>query len=211
MPEPIRVISQPTWGDPDVGALERLTAALGEGGVLLHKIDRDELTIVVAADRWVETATYLRDEEGYDFLSDVVTADWLGYGGDVAGYWGTNQFGGRDLNRVGSWGNAVVPKPLVDKRFSVSCHLLKLITVEPGAHRRVRIQAWLDDGEEIATLIPVYPSADYHEREAYDMMGVRFTGHPNLVRILLPDYWAGHPHRKDSPVGGEPVQFSDEV
>ena len=58
MPEPIRVISQPTWGDPDVGALERLTAALGEGGVLLHKIDRDELTIVVAADRWVEAATW---------------------------------------------------------------------------------------------------------------------------------------------------------
>ncbi len=43
------------------------------------------------------------------------------------------------------------------------------------------------------------------------MMGVVFTGHPNLVRILLPDYWEGHPHRKDSPLGGEPVQFSDEV
>ncbi len=211
MPESIRAISQPTWGDPDVGALERLTAALGEDGVLLHKIDRDELTIVVAADRWVETATFLRDTEGYDYLSDVVTADWLGYGGDVAGYWGANQFGGRDLNRAGSWGNAAVPKPLGDKRFTVSSHLLKLMTVAPGEHRRLRIQAWLDDGEEIATLIPVFPSADYHEREAYDMMGVVFTGHPNLVRILLPDYWEGHPHRKDSPLGGEPVQFSDDV
>jgi NADH:ubiquinone oxidoreductase subunit C len=210
MPEPIREISQPTWGDPDLGALERLTAALGEGGVLTHKIDRDELTIVVAADRWVETATYLRDTEGYDYLSDVVTADWLGYGGEVAGYWGTNQFGGRDLNRAGSWGNARVPKALGDKRFTVSSHLLKLMTVAPGEHRRLRIQAWLDDGEEIATLIGVFPSADYHEREAYDMMGVVFTGHPNLVRILLPDYWEGHPHRKDSPLGGEPVQFSDD-
>ena len=70
------------------------------------------------------------------------------------------------MNRAGSWGNAAVPKPLGDKRFTVSCHLLKLMTVAPGEHRRVRIQAWLDDGEEIATLIPVYPSADYHEREA---------------------------------------------
>ena len=101
-----------------------------------------------------------------------MTADWLGYGGEVAGYWGTKAFGGRDMNRAGSWGNAAVPKPLGDKRFSVSCHLLKLMTVAPGEHRRVRIQTWLDDGEEIATLIPVYPSADYHEREAYDMMGV---------------------------------------
>jgi len=68
--------------------------------------------------------------------------------------------------------------------------------------------SWL---EELPTLIPLYPSADYHEREAWDMMGIRFAGHPNLVRILLPDYWEGHPHRKDSPIGGEPVQFSDEV
>jgi NADH:ubiquinone oxidoreductase subunit C len=211
MPEPIRVISQPTWGDPDLGALERLTAALGEGGVLTHKVDRDELTIVVAPVRWIDAALHLRDAEGYDFLSDVVTADWLGYGGDVAGYWGSASFGGRDLNRSGSWGNAVVPKPLGDKRFSVSCHLLKLRTVAAGQHRRLRIQTWLDDGEELATLIPVYPSADYHEREAWDMMGVRFAGHPNLVRILLPDYWEGHPHRKDSPVGGEPVQFSDDI
>jgi len=112
MPEPIRAISQPTWGDPDLEALERLTAALGEGGVLTHKVDRDELTIVVAPERWIDAALHLRDAEGYDFLSDVVTADWLDYGGDVAGYWGTEAFGGRDMNRSGSWGNAAVPKPL---------------------------------------------------------------------------------------------------
>ena len=94
----------------------------------------------------------------------------------MAGYWGTDAFGGRDMNRSGSWGNAAVPKPLGDKRFSVSCHLLKLLTVAAGEHRRVRIQTWLDDGEELATLIPVYPSADYHEREAWDMMGIRFAG-----------------------------------
>ena len=210
MPEPIRAISQPTWGDPDLDALASLTEALGEGGVVTHKIDRDELTIVVAPERWVEAATHLRDAQGYDFLSDVVTADWLGYGGDVAGYWGTEAFGGRDMNRSGSWGNAAVPKPLGDKRFSVSCHLLKLLTVEPGAHRRLRIQTWLDDGEPLATLIPVYPSADYHEREAWDMMGIPVEGHPNLVRILMEDDWEGFPLRKDYPIGGEPVRFSGE-
>lgn len=211
MPESLLEIGSPTWGDPDTGALERLSAALGEGGVLAHRVDRGELTIVVAADRWPATALHMRDVEGYDFLSDVMTVDWLGYGGEVAGYWGTDQFAGRDMNRAGSWGNAVVPRPLGDKRFSVSCHLLKLRTVEPGAHRRVRIQCFLDDGEPVATLIGIYPSADYHEREAWDMMGIRFDGHPNLMRILLPEYWEGHPQRKDYPVGGEPVQFSEET
>ncbi len=209
MPEPIREISSPTWGDPDTDALERLTVALGEGGVLGHKIDRDELTIHVAVACWVDAARHMRDAEGYDFCSDVVTADWLGFGGEVAGYWGSPQFAGRDMNRAGSWGNQQVPEPLGSKRFSVSCHLLKLRTVAEGQHRRLRLQTWVDDGEPVPTLIGVYPTADYHEREAWDMMGVPFTGHPNLVRILLPEYWEGHPQRKDYPIGGEPVQFSD--
>ncbi len=210
MPEPIRAISQPTWGDPDTGALERLTVALGDG-VVAHKVDRDELTVAVDPARWVDAARFLRDWEGYDFLSDVVTADWLGYAGEVAGYWGSDAFGGRDMNRAGSWGVAAVPATLRPKRFSVSCHLLKLMTVVPGEHRRVRLQTWLDDGEELDTLVGLYPSADYHEREAFDMMGIRFAGHPNLVRILMPDYWVGHPQRKDYPIGGEPVQFSDAI
>jgi NADH-quinone oxidoreductase subunit C len=104
-----------------------------------------------------------------------------------------------------------VPKPLGDKRFSVSSHLLKLRTVPDGAHRRLRLQTWVDEGEAVPTLIDVYPTVDYHEREAWDMMGIRFEGHPNLTRILLPEYWEGHPQRKDYPIGGEPVQFSDQT
>ena len=73
------------------------------------------------------------------------------------------------------------------------------------------MRTWVDDGEPVPTLIPVFPTADYHEREAFDMMGISFAGHPNLVRILLPEDWDGHPHRKDYPIGGEPVQFSDAV
>jgi NADH-quinone oxidoreductase subunit C len=204
-------VSSPTWGDPDPGLPERIRAALGDDAVLGVKVDRDEQTIWIATARWRDAALYLRDAEGFDFCSDVVTADWLGYGGLVAGYWGSEQFEGRDLNRVGSWGNAAVPKPLGDRRFSVSSHLLKLRTVPAGQHARVRIQTWVDDGEPVPSLVPVYPTADYHEREAWDMMGIPFEDHPNLVRILMPEYWEGHPHRKDYPVGGEPVQFSDEV
>ena len=99
------------------------------------------------------------------------------------------------------------PKP---KRFAVNYHLLRVAPGAGGA-RRVRVQVWLDDGEAAPSVVPVWPTADWHEREAWDMMGIRFEGHPNLVRILMEDDWEGHPLRKDYPIGGEPVRFSDEV
>ncbi len=74
----------------------------------------------------------------------------------------------------------------------------------------MRVQVWLDDGEPVASVLPVWPAADWFEREAWDMMGIRFEGHPNLVRILMDDDWEGHPLRKDYPLGGEPVRFSDD-
>ena len=72
----------------------------------------------------------------------------------------------------------------------------------------VRVQVFLDEGESIASVVPLWPSADWFERETYDMFGIVFDGHPNLVRILMTDDWEGHPLRKDYPIGGEPVRFS---
>ncbi len=130
--------------------------------------------------------------------------DYLGWGGrGVAGHWGSAS--GRDLNSPGSQGSARRPEP-TPKRFAMCYHLLRL---EPGAPR-VRVQAWLDDGEPVPSVVPVWPTADWHEREAWDMMGVRVEGHPNLKRILMDDDWEGHPLRKDYPIGGEPVRFSGE-
>ncbi len=75
--------------------------------------------------------------------------------------------------------------------------------------RRLRLKVWIDDGEAVPSVVSVWPTADWHEREAWDMLGIPFEGHPNLVRILMEDDWDGHPLRKDYPLGGEPVRFSD--
>ena len=123
--------------------------------------------------------------------------------GGVAGYIGTPD--GRDLNEPAAQGYARRPDPK-PKRFSLSYHLLRMAD-EPA---RVRVQVWLDDGEAVPSVVPVWPTADWHEREAFDMMGIGFEGHPNLVRILMDDDWEGHPLRKDYPIGGEPVRFSGE-
>jgi NADH-quinone oxidoreductase subunit C len=98
-----------------------------------------------------------------------------------------------------------LPEPKT-RRFSVSYHLLALCEGAP----RVRLQAWVDDEEAVPSLVAVWPTADWHEREAWDLMGIRFDGHPNPRRILMDDDWEGHPLRKDYPIGGEPVRFSGE-
>jgi NADH/F420H2 dehydrogenase subunit C len=164
----------------------------------------DETTIVVEAERLVDASTYLRDEEGFNFLSDITAVDYLGWGTDgVSGYLGTPA--GRNLNAPMTQGYQATPAPK-PKRFAMNYHLLA-VAERP---RRLRVQVWLDDQEPVPSVIDVWPTADWHEREAWDMMGIRVTGHPNLKRILMDDDWDGHPLRKDYPIGGEPVRFSGE-
>lgn len=75
-------------------------------------------------------------------------------------------------------------------------------------NRRVRVEVSVPDGDAvIPSLVPVYPTCDWHERETWDFFGIEFTGHPALTRIMMPDDWPGHPQRKDYPLGGIPVEF----
>jgi NADH-quinone oxidoreductase subunit C len=186
----------------------------GVPGVVETIEEHGETTLIVDPARLVEACVYLRDRLEFTFLSDVSAVDYLGWGSGtgsdpgsdtkgVAGYWGGP--GGRDLNAPGTWGLQRLPKPKA-KRFAVAYHLLRL---ERGAPR-VRVKIYLDDGEHAPSVVPVWPTADWHEREAWDLMGIRFDGHPNLRRILMEDDWEGHPLRKDYPIGGEPVRFSGE-
>jgi NADH-quinone oxidoreductase subunit C len=178
----------------------------GVPGVVRTKEQHGETTLIVDTPRLREACRYLRDEEGFNVLVDIAAADYLGWASgpeDVAGYLG--DAGGRSVTSPGSWGLERLPEPK-PKRFSVSYHLLRLGAVSA----RVRVQVWLDEAEPVSSVIDVWPTADWHEREAYDLMGIPFEGHPNLVRILMEDDWVGHPLRKDYPIGGEPVRFSSE-
>ncbi|HEY7197227.1 MAG TPA: NADH-quinone oxidoreductase subunit C [Gaiellaceae bacterium] len=172
-------------------------------GYVAERTHVGETTVVVETDRLPEAAHYLREELGFNFLSDISPTDYLNWGRKgVAGYFGT--YSGRDINAPGSWGLQKLPEPK-PKRFSVSYHLLALRS-DPV---RIRLQVWCDDGEPVPSVVEIWPTADWHEREAWDMMGIRIVGHPNLKRILMDDDWEGHPLRKDYPLGGEPVRFSE--
>jgi len=83
-------------------------------------------------------------------------------------------------------------------RFQLSYHILSHSYKE-----RIRLRVLLEESDPaVESIIPVWPSANYYEREVFDLFGIRFEGHPNLRRILMPDEWIGYPLRKDYPVEG---------
>ena len=91
----------------------------------------------------------------------------------------------------------------VDRELHAVYHLLSMTH-----NRRIRLEVACPDADpHIPSVVEVYPTADWHEREAYDFFGIVFDGHPGLTRIQMPDDWPGHPQRKDYPLGGIPVEY----
>jgi NADH-quinone oxidoreductase subunit C len=114
--------------------------------------------------------------------------------------------------------------PAQEYRFLASVHGVDYLPAEPrfGVHyellsmervERIRVRAALADPEgdalpEIDSVIDLFPTADFQEREVYDFFGILFRGHPDLRRILMPETYVGWPQRRDFPIGGDPVIFT---
>lgn len=91
-----------------------------------------------------------------------------------------------------------------DGRFGVSYHVYSMLY-----NRRIRVKVFVDEDEPVVpTITEIWQGANWLEREIADMMGVAFEGHPDKRRLLMPDDWDGHPHRRDYPLGYETIQFS---
>lgn len=90
------------------------------------------------------------------------------------------------------------------ERFGVAYHIYSMLY-----NRRLRVKVFLPEADPtVPTVTVVWPAANWLEREAYDLMGVVFQGHPDLRRVLMPDDWEGHPQRRDYPLGYETPMFS---
>jgi NADH-quinone oxidoreductase subunit C len=98
----------------------------------------------------------------------------------------------------------VVEKP--PERFELVYQLRNMET-----HEEVRVRAYVpEDDPRLPSAHDIYPPANWDERETWDLFGIEFEGHPDLTRILMPEDWVGFPLRRDYPVGGEPVDFSED-
>lgn len=137
-----------------------LLNALGDK-VTKNHVASGEFTIVLENGSDFVSAMALIHENGFDYLSDISSVDYLKYEG-------------------------------APKRFALSYHLYSV-----AENHRLRVKVFLEDGEKIPSVMHIWATADFHEREAFDLMGIVFTGREGLRRILLPEDWVGHPLRKE--------------
>jgi NADH-quinone oxidoreductase subunit C len=149
------------------------------------------VTAVVDADRLIATMRSLRDlpEFRFETLIDICGVDYSAYGATSRGL----AYSSSDATP------AEPPKRLHGGRFAVVYHLLSITH-----NHRLRVRAFApdDDFPVLPSVIDVWPSANWYEREAFDFYGVMFTGHPDLRRILTDYGFVGHPFRKDFPLSG---------
>jgi NADH-quinone oxidoreductase subunit C len=151
----------------------------------------DELTMQVPAESVVEVCTQLRDEFGFEQLIDLCGVDYSEYGGAA---WSTKDTG---FSRAVNTSDNTLREES-GQRFGVVYHLLSI-----SENQRVRVKIRLDaEAPVVDSVVPVWASADWFEREAFDLFGILFNGHQDLRRILTDYGFIGHPFRKDFPISG---------
>ena len=162
------------------------------------RVHAGQLTVEVATERLVEACLVLRDDSRLRFaqLVDLCAVDYLGYG---EADWETSETasgagfsrGVRERRRHG--------ETQANRRFALVYQLLS-----HEHNRRMRLRAFAEgDPPRIPSVVDVWPNANWFEREAFDLFGVLFEGHPDLRRILTDYGFIGHPFRKDFPLSGE--------
>ncbi len=156
----------------------------------------DEVTIEVAKDDLVDVAVQLRDQDGLQFeqLVDLTVVDYLQYGLDE---WATDEATGSGFSRGRIDISESKPK-WSRERFAVVYHLLSI-----SLNQRLRVKVFIGENRPtIPTVISVWNGVDWFEREAFDLFGILFEGHPDLRRLLTDYGFVGHPFRKDFPLIG---------
>jgi NADH-quinone oxidoreductase subunit C len=171
-----------------------------------HEVVRGELTITVAPKHLHEVCLALRDESDFDFklLIDVCGVDYLQYG---ISEWQTTSATATGFER-GVESNALKSKSRKEPRFASVYHLLSLTH-----NQRIRIRVPLDETElKVPSVVDIWPAANWFEREAFDLFGIVYVGHPDLRRILTDYGFVGHPFRKDFPlIGNLEVRYDAEL
>ena len=160
--------------------------------LLSQRVDLGELTLEVENASIKDVLEKLRDDQQcqFDQLIDLCGMDYSEYGSEEGGPSNTQSNG----------------KPWDGSRFAVVYHLLSL-----NHNLRIRIRSQLDDNQPVTdSIIDVWPVADWFEREAFDLFGIIFTGHPDLRRLLTDYGFIGHPFRKDFPLSGQVEMHYDE-
>ena len=168
-----------------------------------------ELTYEVAKGDLIEVATALRNEAdfGFEMLMDVCGVDYLDYGSVE---WNTDDATGTGFSR------GVEHKPVIldeadefdQRRFAVVYHLLSL---QHNFRLRLRVFTGTDNPPIIKSVVDIWNSANWFERETFDLFGILFEGHPDLRRILTDYGFIGHPFRKDFPlIGNVEVAYDSE-
>ena len=167
------------------------------------KIDREELTIEVATENLLTVAKTLRDADELQFeqLIDLCGVDYLTYGCDE---WATEEATGSGFGRGREIENTDFKTG--KKRFAVVYHLLSVTL-----NQRIRVRVFVNPEDMmLPSVIDIWNGANWFEREAFDLFGFLFEGHPDLRRILTDYGFIGHPFRKDFPVIGELEMRYDE-
>jgi NADH-quinone oxidoreductase subunit C len=183
----------------------RLTAALGDR-VRRYTSLPDEVAIEVSSEQLLEVAAILRDapQLRFEMLMDLTGVDYLDYG---RAEWRTSSATATGFSRGV---NDAAPHTLAgDKRYAVVSQLLSITH-----NQRLRLRVWAGDTEDpmVDSLTGIWASAEWFEREAFDLFGILFRGHPDLRRILTDYGFIGHPFRKDFPlIGNVEVRYDPQL